>query len=238
MCSANSLFLLCASISVLPIQDERQQPEVLPMPSNVSSRYNTIVYHRRGVDEEQMQMLFERGGGALKLPMHICHAFKWFTNERMRGFVRERATQREGEAFSVRGAFCFHESSQHIDGVGNCVCASSLMIKPGDTTEPLVVWRGGGTEKGEMMMMMMMITMINVFLIFFLFVNTFYKNKQYITINVYFFGNSVKQKHVLLFVIWLGPLWHPTHLLLHAHTHALRHMLPFSHVNKQRPPLK
>lgn len=110
-------------------------------------------------------------GGALKLPMHICHAFKWFTNERMRGFVRERVTQREREAFSVRGAFCVRESPQHIDGVGNCVCASSLVIKPGDTTEPLVVWRGGGTEKGEMMIMMMM---INVFLIFFLFVNTFY----------------------------------------------------------------
>lgn len=109
--------------------------------------------------------------GVLKLPMHICHAFKWFTNERMWGFVRERATQREREAFSVRGFFCVRESPQHIDGVGNCVCASSLVIKPGDTTEPLVVWRGGGTEKREMMMMMMM---INVFLIFFLFVNTFY----------------------------------------------------------------
>lgn len=50
-------------MSVLPMEDERQQPEVLPMPSNMSSRYNTIVYHRRGVDEEQMQMEEEVGGG-------------------------------------------------------------------------------------------------------------------------------------------------------------------------------
>lgn len=53
--------------------------------------------------------------------------------------MRERATQREREAFSVRGAFCVGELPRHIDGVGNCVCASSLVIIPGDTTEPLVV---------------------------------------------------------------------------------------------------
>lgn len=43
---------------------------------------------------------------------------------------------------------CHPAYSQHIDGVGNCVCVSSAVIKPRDTEQS----RGGdegGEEKGD-----------------------------------------------------------------------------------------
>ncbi len=43
---------------------------------------------------------------------------------------------------------CVPAYPQHIDGVGNRVSASLVVIKPGDTPEPLVVMKGR-RKKGD-----------------------------------------------------------------------------------------